>query len=80
MNNNEVIEEMRIRTVAAEERARERIRVWFEQNDHPFARTKQLRRGEIWMLVIAVLCAGILFRSHASVMHALSSIHSALGV
>ena len=80
MDHNKVIERMRANTDAAEERARERIRLWFEQHDRPFATTNRSRRSETWILVIVVLCAGILFRSHTAAMQALSSIHSALGV
>ena len=80
MDDNKIIERMRDRGQAVEQMARERIRVWLAQNDRPFARTKRSRRSETWMLVIAVLCAGLLFRSHTAVMHALSIVHSHLGV
>jgi hypothetical protein len=80
-HREKILEQMQANTYAAEERARERIREWFEQRDRPFARTKRSRRiSETWMLVIAVLCAGISFRSHTATMQAISSIHSALGV
>lgn len=79
-NLKEIFERMQANTNVAEEGARERIREWFEQHDRPFARTKRSWRSETWMLVIAVLCSGILFRNHTAVMQALSSIHSALGV
>jgi hypothetical protein len=75
-----ILEQVRANTWAAEERARERIREWFEQHDRPFARTKQSRRSEIWMLVIALLCWGISFRSHNALTQVLSTIHSTLGV
>jgi hypothetical protein len=79
-NLEKILEQMRANTWAAEERARERIREWFEQYDRPFVRTKQSRRNETWMLVVAVLCSGLLFRSHTAAMQALSIIHSHLGV
>ncbi len=76
---NKVVEKMRARRAAAEERARERIVRWFEEHDRPFAISQRSHHLGIWMLVATVLCAGVSFAAHTAAMQSLSSIHSVLG-
>jgi hypothetical protein len=79
-HNLKEVERMNANPNKAQEMARERIRLWFEQHERPFAISKRSSHSETWIMLIAVLCAGALFRNQVAVMQALSSIHSALGV
>ena len=71
---------MQAKIDVAEERARERIRIWFAERDRPFVISKRPRHGIAWMLLITVLFTGTLLGNHAPVIQALSSIHSVFGV
>jgi hypothetical protein len=63
-----------------EERARERMRLWFEQHDHAFAISKRSHHSKAWVLVVGMVCAGALLGNHMPVTETLANIHSVLGV